>query len=38
MLNDAAQSIRSTSQAINIGSGRQTANPENTSTNNKVRA
>lgn len=38
MLNDAAQTIRSTSQAINIGSGRQTANPENTSTNNKVRA
>jgi hypothetical protein len=30
---DALQSIRSTNQAINIGSGRMTANPENTNTN-----
>lgn len=36
MLNDAAQSIRSTSQAINIGAGTQTASPVNTSTNNRV--
>jgi len=36
MLHDAAQSIRATNQAINIGNGRQTANPENTSTNNRV--
>jgi hypothetical protein len=36
MLHDAAQNIRATNQAINIGSGRQTANPENTSTNNRV--
>jgi hypothetical protein len=30
---DALQSIRSTNQAINIGSGRQTANPDNNNTN-----
>jgi hypothetical protein len=36
MLHDTAQNIRATNQAINIGSGRQTANPENTSTNNRV--
>lgn len=36
LLADASQSIRATNQAINIGSGRQTANPENTSTNNRV--
>jgi len=36
LLGDAVQSIRATSQAINIGSGRQTANPENTNTNNRV--
>ena len=36
MLHEAAQNIRATNQAINIGSGRQTANPENTSTNNRV--
>jgi len=36
MMSDAAQNIRATNQAINIGSGRQTANPENTSTNNRV--
>lgn len=30
---EALQSIRSTNQAINIGSGRQVANPENTNTN-----
>jgi hypothetical protein len=36
MLSDATQNIRATNQAINIGSGRQVANPENTSTNNRV--
>lgn len=36
LLTDAVQNIRSTNQAINIGNGRQTANPENTSTNNRV--
>lgn len=36
MLNDTLQNIRTTNQAINIGSGRQVANPENTSTNNRV--
>jgi hypothetical protein len=36
LLSEASQSIRATNQAINIGSGRQTANPENTSTNNRV--
>lgn len=36
LLADASQSIRATNQAINIGNGRQTANPENTSTNNRV--
>jgi hypothetical protein len=38
MLGEASQNIRATSQAINIGSGRQTANPENTNTNNRVKA
>lgn len=36
MLGDAIQSIRATNQAINIGAGTQTANPVNTSTNNRV--
>jgi len=36
MLSEAAQNIRATNQAINIGSGRQTASPETTSTNNRV--
>jgi len=36
MLNDAAQNIRATNQAINIGAGTQTASPVNTSTNNRV--
>ena len=36
MLGDATQNIRATNQAINLG-GRQTANPETTSTNNKVK-
>jgi hypothetical protein len=38
MMNDMLQGIRTTSQAINIGAGTQTANPLNTSTNNNVRA
>ena len=36
MMADAAQSIRATNQAINIGAGTQTASPLNTSTNNRV--
>jgi hypothetical protein len=36
LLNDAVQNIRATNQAINIGAGTQTANPINTSTNNRV--
>jgi hypothetical protein len=36
MLADAAQSIRATNQAINIGAGTQTANPTNTNTNTRV--
>lgn len=37
LLNDAVQNIRSTNQAVNFGSGTQTANPINTNTNNSVR-
>lgn len=33
LLGDAVQSIRATNQAINVGSGTQTANPVNTNTN-----
>jgi hypothetical protein len=36
MLSDAVQSIRATNQAINIGGGTQTANPANTTTQNRV--
>jgi hypothetical protein len=36
LLTDAVQNIRATNQAINIGAGTQTANPINTSTNNRV--
>lgn len=36
MIGDASQNIRATNQAINFG-GKQTANPETTNTNNKVK-
>jgi hypothetical protein len=36
LISDAAQSIRATNQAINIGAGTQTANPTNTNNNTRV--